>query len=161
MEQWESGERVVQVEGGSRRPAVHPDLAAWHTVRGALAGDTGAVVAECPACAQPMVADEGGQWLDWPLQTPDGAVMIRAGTLPANHSIAALDSALDAAWAERFDLRAVRPGRALFQGGLLTLILVPIALWVIAVGVVSLFLFSAVTDPEGTIPGMGQGVTLP
>ncbi len=161
-EKWAEGSREVVVEGGGRKPAGHPSLVAWRTVRDALSGETGPVVGACAACGQPMVAEgQEAAWVDWPLETPDGTLMIRDGVLPAGSDIATLDARMEEAWAERLRLADIKPGQAMFTGGLMTLLMVPVAVWALAVCVVTGFLYMVLMDPSATIPGIGQGVTLP
>jgi len=59
VEEWSGAERHVRVEGGGRRPAEAPALAAWRTLVDAQEhGHT--VVGACPACAQPLTTDAPG-----------------------------------------------------------------------------------------------------
>ncbi len=162
QERWQGGTREVVVEGGSRRPAGHPHLVAWNTLRAAIRGESGPVVGSCPGCEQPLVALGGDlPWAMWTLTTPTGTVVVREGKLPLGSTVDQLDAQLTEAWGERFRLGEVRPGLALFQGGLMTLMLVPLVVWVMAALVVSLMIYTIATDPTQAIPGMGQGVTLP
>jgi hypothetical protein len=87
--------------------------------------------------------------------------MVRDGSLPAGTDIDALDARMEAAWAERFSLADIKPGLALFQAGLMTLLTLPVLFWLVTVSVVSGFLYMIVSDPVSALPAMGQGVTMP
>ncbi|MBW1879379.1 MAG: hypothetical protein JRI25_07120 [Deltaproteobacteria bacterium] len=58
-EEWpvgETGEVVVRLPGGHRRPKEHLVLAAWKTVHRAAGDPYQTVVGRCPACDQPLVS---------------------------------------------------------------------------------------------------------
>lgn len=118
-------------EGGARRPSVHPELAAWRVATSAH------VVGACPACGQPLVSDGQGERIPWTVRLPDGeAVTVQADGTVADRA----DERVRAAYPTGLQLADLRPGLALFQGSLLTLMLGPVVLWVLAVIAVVVFL---------------------
>lgn len=127
-------------EGGSRRPTVHPELAAWRIVAASLDGAEGVVVGACPACGQPLVGAAGAERAPWTIHLPKGDPITVAadGTLAATTREQA-DLTIRAAYPTGFVLSDLAPGLALFQGSLLTLMLAPVLLWVLAV--LSVFVF--------------------
>ncbi len=131
---------TVLAEGGARRPAVHPELAAWRVVRASLHGQDGVVVGPCPACGQPLVADGPAERAPWTVRVPTGDVVIGADGQIAGLSLAQADERVVAAYPTGFVLADVKPGVALFQGSLLTLMLFPLLVWVAAAFIVVLFL---------------------
>lgn len=134
-EVWEGSERTVELEGGSRRPGVHPELAAWETLRGARASGV-QVVAAC-VCGQPLLGDGPGASIPWTVRAPGGDVVVDGGfTGPSGP----LTEAEADAWV-RAELREpVEVGAAVFRGVVLLPMLVPLLLWVVAVTAVVTFL---------------------
>jgi hypothetical protein len=127
-EHWQDGSKTVETPGGSRKPAVHPELAAWRTVLAAHRGETLPVVCACASCAQPMLGD--GTAIPWTIHTPQGDLYItREFTGPEGP----MTEAEAAFWAEE-TLRDVQPFQfflRLFQAFVLTAVLTPIlSLWV-------------------------------
>lgn len=132
--------------GGSRRPAVHPELAAWRTLVDAHAGRTGPVVAACAACGQPMVAlEEGLPSIEWTIHTPDGPVTAK------RHGLRGPTGELD--WNEANDLIEghfpdeiaigdyIGPG-ALLRTAWVSLMAFPAFVWVAAAMMVVVFLLN-------------------
>ncbi len=146
-ERWTGADRAVEVAGGRRRPAEHPELAAWRVLRGALEGRTGPVVAACAGCGQPMVAGGSGPAaIRWTLALPDGEVVVGDGLAldgaPATPD--EVEARLVAAYGER-----VEPARAAFSAVALTAMAVPFALWGVALFVVLWFLYNVLRGNLG------------
>ena len=159
VEHWRDGSVVTVItSGGCRKPAPHPELAAWRAIRTAM--DEGlAVVGACSRCEQPMVGR--GPWHSWTLQTPEGPVTLHGGQLPSDWPRDRLDPLLERAWDERFRLSEVKPTEVLWRGSILSLMTVPIAAWLIAVLVVLSFLSAFFMNPWAVLPTSEQGVLLP
>lgn len=145
-ERWEGERREVVAEGGSRRPSVHPELAAWRTLVDAHAGRTGPVVAACAACAQPMVAaTEGLPSIEWAIRTPAGPVTVK------RHGLRGPRGELD--WSEANELiegfypdelqlgEWVGPA-AVLRAGWVGLMVFPAFVWVGAALLVTVFLLN-------------------
>ena len=82
---WDAEGAVIEelVEGGVRRPAPHPNLAAFRVWARSRAGELGPVVGACPHCAMPVVLEEGELPADapWTLDTPLGPYIVGADVL--------------------------------------------------------------------------------
>ena len=129
-ERLEEGHRLVESPGGSRRPTMHPELAAWRTLRAGRAGETDPVVDRCTACQQPMIGP--GKAIPWTIHTPEGDVEV-ADALTGPKGPMTLDEAdfwIEEQLRERLE---IKPGLFLFQASVLSTMLVPLALWVFAV----------------------------
>ncbi len=118
-------------EGGQRKPALHPELSAWNTVRDSLAGKTGPVVAAC-ICGQPLLAEGDLPATSWTTTLPDAVVSVEAGA-----DIADLDKRVNAAYREPF-----RPFLRLFEVVLMWQIVFPIALWAMLLSTVLWILYN-------------------
>lgn len=146
LERWEGERREVLAEGGSRRPSVHPQLAAWRTLVDAHAGRTGPVVATCAACGQPMVATtEGLPSIEWTVHTPDGPVTAKrhglrgpAGELDWNEA----NALVERHYPEETALRDWVGPAAVLRAGWVGLMVVPVVVWVGAAFLVVVFLFN-------------------
>jgi len=129
-ERWEDGTQIVESAGGSRKPTVPPELAAWRTVFAAHRGQTPPVVCACAGCEQPMIGE--GTPISWTIHTPQGDLHIDGGFTGPDGPMSEADAAF---WAEE-TLRIVQPlqlGKRLFEAILLTAILTPVlSLWVFA-----------------------------
>ncbi|MBX2803442.1 MAG: hypothetical protein KTR31_37525 [Myxococcales bacterium] len=151
LERWGSSDAPeVLTPGGARRTAM-PVLAAWETVRACLEGE-GRVVGACEACAQPLVAPSSSALAPhpWPFDTPEGVLTF--------DGVGALSDAEGSVSIERADERIrranptlpfwkrVRPGRDLFQATVLTLMLGPLLVFVLALMSLSLFVRPAVKE---------------
>jgi len=115
IERRANGIVAVEQEGGARRP-IDPAREARDVVRRSLAGELGSIMGACPACGQPLVADERTaerQPYTLPAEEPPGA---RRGPL-----------------------------LGVFQGALLAAMIVPFLVWVLAIVVVVAFLSRADT----------------
>lgn len=127
---------VLQV-GGSRQPAVPEALAAWRIWRASRAGQTGPVVASCPACALPLLADDASAPTDAPhtLTTPLGRVQIGADTLTLDGEPTdadALDAQLERALGPRLRASDVLAVQNVFGLAFLTILGTVAVLWVFA-----------------------------
>lgn len=137
---------VVVMEGGLRAPASHPTLATWRAIRRAWSGEWGDLVGPCPACGQPMFSEGESGWEPWSLTLPDGedvtvtADGVESATGPRD--IDAIDATLHDAWGERLIPRHIRVGQAAFEGGVLSMMLIPFLAWCVAVGSVVIYLLN-------------------
>jgi hypothetical protein len=144
-ERWSDGHVEVVLEGGVRQPALDPPRAAFETWAASLRGELGPVAGTCDACGQPLIADGPvpdaaphrlalpvGGWLE----IGPGGVRGPEGPVPLDEALAEVQRAFP----DGFVLSRVRPGLALFQGSLLTFMLAPFVLWLLAIGAVVLFL---------------------
>ena len=138
-EDWSGEQRTVVVEGGRRKPAEHPQLAAWNTVKASLRGEIGPVVGPCPACDQPLVADGDLPAHPWTVELPDGPVQVHSAD-----QIPALEPKLKAAFAEK-----IRPVEAVFGGAVLTAMTAPVLLWATAFFIVMWFLYNILLGTVG------------
>lgn len=134
------------VEGGSRRPSVHPQLAAWRTLVDAHAGRTGPVVAACAACGQPMVATtEGLPSIEWTVQTPDGPVTVKRhglrgprGELDWNEA----NELIEEHYPDEIALGDYIGPAAVLRAGWVALMAFPAVVWVGAALMVAVFLLN-------------------
>ena len=110
VERWNDGTVTVWTEGGTRRPAGAPVVAAWNTLKRSLQHEIGPVVGKCDACGQPLIGESGMTWFDWTLELTDEPVVVTAQGVSDEE---ALESALKAAYG--WKLREVRPALAIFQ----------------------------------------------
>lgn len=127
---------VLQV-GGSRRPAVPEALAVWRIWRASRAGQTGPVVASCPACALPLLTNNASAPIDAPhtLTTPLGLVQIGADTLTLDGEPThadALDAQLERALAPRLRAGDVFAVKNVFGLAFMTILGTVAVLWVFA-----------------------------
>ena len=141
--------RAVQTEGGGRRPAVHPSLAAWRLLAAARSGGAERVVAACPACDLPLVTESDAlpAIAEWTLDNDLGTF-----TVPMNGPVTgpdgemtdeALSQLLERRYDERLRLSELELGKSLFTSALLFPLLgLLLTVWVVAVAVVVLFLWS-------------------
>lgn len=144
-EHWSDDAREVVQAGGSRQPAEHPILAAWHTLVTARRG--GRVVVGSCVCGQPLIAMSGPP-IPWTLDTSTGAFTVSTDAIegPAGAvTIAEVEATLTKLYGPRFEFR---PASALFQGTLMLSIVAPMLLWVGALVTVILIL-SALARPAG------------
>jgi hypothetical protein len=148
VERWQGDLREVRSVGGARR-ALDPERRALKTVLAAIQGETGPVVAACPACGQPMLAsDRGLTPIGWSFVLPEDAGTVRIepdGTAlgpDGPTSLSAASAAVRAAWRAAPDpIDELRTGLTLvFQVMVLLLMLAPIAVWLFSVLFVSVFL---------------------
>jgi len=155
-ERWAAdGAREVLLEGGNRRPASSPTRAAFDLLAAAPEGD--AVVGRC-RCGLPLVGPD--EVLGWPQSTPYSLALDEGTLVATGHDVLLDGAAVD--WpalthAVHGRLPALEPDGATlleraFAGGLLTFMLVPIALWGAAVFVV--FVFYRQFATEGVPVGM-------
>ncbi len=155
-ERWSAdGSREVLLEGGTRRPPSAPQRAAFDILAAAPKGE--AVVGSC-SCGLPLVGPD--DVLGWPQAEAVRLVLPEGELVATGHEVvrdgAAVDwSALTAAVHGRWP--AVEPHDATlferaFAGGLLTFMMVPIGLWLVAVFVV--FVFYRQFATEGVPVGM-------
>lgn len=139
----------VVIEGGDRRPAVAPPLAAWRTLRRSRAGEIGPVVGRCPACGQPMIAsDTSIPSLDtWDLETPGGTVRVGAAIVGPDGPMT--DDDAEAFMNRQYPTRWLTdpPSRVAMQLLILPLLVVPMIVWIAAI--VFLFGFLKNGAPSG------------
>ena len=145
IERHTNGVVTVEQRGGARRPA-ESAREAWDVVRRSVVGALGPIAGACPACGQPLVADDitaprhryaiaiGDATL---VMNEDATLTGPAGILTVDEGDALLD-----AGAPR-----VRPAPLLgvFQGALLAAMIVPFVVWVLAIVFVVVFLSRADT----------------
>jgi hypothetical protein len=120
----------VEVNGGQRKPAEPPEIAAWHLLRAAIDAEGPTIVGVCGGCSQPLVSESAdAKAVVWPLQTPEGLLQI-------DTSVRSPAGPLTTDDAERLILdtyaEAAQPGQALFSGVLLAIMTVPFFLWLLA-----------------------------
>ncbi len=136
----------VDLEGGLRAPNPHPTLAAWRSIRRAWAGEWGDLVGPCPACGQPMFSEGKTDWQPWVMTLPDGDdVTLTADGIDgaASHRDPdQLDAWLEETWGETLLPRHIRVGQAAFEGGVLSMMLIPLLAWCVAVGSVLIYLLN-------------------
>lgn len=141
-EVWAGPTPTVELPGGARKPAVHPEIASWRILAAARAGETGPVVAECPVCGLPMVAEKGADlpFVPWTLHTKAGDVLVTADRIDGATDAAALTARLEQDYGWKLE---IKPLSFLFQGGLVVFGALPIfLLWVWAVVFTSWFLIN-------------------
>lgn len=143
--------------GGSRRPSVPHELAAWRVWARSLRGDLGPVVGRCPHCEQPLVSEEPGgpSPVSWVLPTPLGEVQIEAEQVRLNgdvRDLATLDEQLEAAMAPKFSPRSLLDVRNLFGGVFLTILGVLACLWFMAALFLIRFIIAVGVQDNVAIP---------
>ena len=117
----------VEVNGGQRKPAEAPELAAWRLLHDAITGAGHTVVGVCDGCRQPLLSDQPGiAAIVWTIQTPRGPLQIDNAVRSPDGPMATeeADVLIQATYAER-----VQPGQAVFSGMLLTIMTLPLLLW--------------------------------
>jgi hypothetical protein len=128
--------------GGARRPPV-AGRAAFAVLEASARGELGPVVATCPGCDQPMVADGAAPAAEYEVALPnglslrflDGRVFGSDGEISWDDARARVDKALPKV------AEAGTPGLGPFQGLLILAMLTPFAVWVFAVVFVTVFLY--------------------
>jgi len=144
LEEWQTDERTVCIEGGSRQPVGHPVLAAWKTLLSARSHGQ-VVVARCP-CGQPMLASTGTA-IPWTLHTVEGEFQVD-GTAQSGPNGPLSDSELSTLLEKRYGWKLeLKPFQALFTSTMMLSILAPAILWVIALSIVIVFLVGLVNQP--------------
>lgn len=143
VEQWEGDAVKVVSAGGLRRPEVHADLASFRTIMLARKRQAGAIVGWCDGCAQPLVLETG----DAPpvetfvFETPAGQLTISQGIDGPSGAMSDRDA--EAFMEETLRTRMViRPFLFLFQGSVLTMMVVPFLLWTTTVTILAFFFWS-------------------
>ena len=141
VELWSAeGSRAVEVVGGRRRiPA--PERATFEVLAGSVEGELGPVVAACPACAGPMIADGAAKRIPWTIETPRGPIVFGAsGTVasPEGPSLDAARALIGELYPRPRDPLA--PVTSAFGGSLVLMMLAPVSVWLMAVFFVVLFL---------------------
>lgn len=100
----------------------------------------------CPACHQPMFSEEKTHWQPWTMRLPDGdEVSVTADGVEGDEGPRDLDQMnawLEDAWGETLLPRHLRLGQAAFEGGVLSMMLIPFLAWCIAVGSVLIYLLN-------------------
>lgn len=135
------------VEGGQRRPAGTPQLAAWRAIAASLRGETGPVAGRCPACGQPMTADRAAPPFPWTLPLPEGELRIEGDAItgPAGPlDLAAAHRLAEAAFREPLEA-----GQTAFGAVLLSAMTLPMLLWATALFVVLWFLYNVLAGTVG------------
>jgi hypothetical protein len=132
------GVREVVTEGGQRRPAGSPQVAALEILLASMGGALPPVVGTCPACGQPLVGGEPRA--AYAIPVPGGAITLGAdGSLTGPAGPLVADAARDLvrrAWPEEHTPLAERA----FAGIVLLLMLVPAAIGAFMVYFVFLYL---------------------
>ncbi len=141
------------MEGGSRKPAVHPALAAWQTIH--QAREDGRIVVGRCVCEQPQLADadSGLPWFDWVLDTPDGPVTLtRSGIEGAQGPVdpQEFQARMKKWFGWRFEFR---PFLWMFQSTVMLSIVAPALLWLCALIAVIVFLSGLANPPDVLSPG--------
>ena len=143
VETWHPSEREVVVEGGLRVPHPNATIAAYYAIKAVQTQPGRRVVAACPSCEQPMVTDNpAAAPMDWPLTLPDGSSF----NLQTLHLVAEDDPALAAldeqiqSWERALTRSQTSFSSRIFQGSLLGVMLFPVFCWLLAVGMVILYL---------------------
>lgn len=137
VEQWSAdGTRTVRTEGGGRRPP-SPERATFEVLAASARGELGPVVARCPACGAPLVADGAAVRIPWTLPTPQGPIVLADdGTMSPPPEVAERWVAESWPVVVEEDSKAFR----LFRSSLVMMMLAPVAVWLLAVFFVVLFL---------------------
>ncbi|MCA9569968.1 MAG: hypothetical protein KC656_19115 [Myxococcales bacterium] len=152
IETWTGATVDVEQEGGSRKPAIHPHLAAWDTLRTGL--EQGRRARGTCVCGQPLLddgaADAEHPPVPWDILLPDGTTYTvddRPHGPDGPIEPAALTARLEAVWPRR---QREPIGIVLFQAVTLgPVVLAIFTLWLMAA--TSLFLFlRALAVPAGT-----------
>jgi hypothetical protein len=155
---------VVRAPGGLRRAPV-PERAALETLLASARGEVGPVVAACPACGLPMVAEGPAPSGSTPSSLGAAAVGAAVGAAAAGGAdripwviglvrfeadgrVVGPEGPLSQEEAERLLDRVLprsapveTPGFGLFQGSLLVFMLAPLAVWLFSIVFVSVFLY--------------------
>ncbi len=144
VERWSDGSVEVIAPGGGRQPKLHPIRAEFETWAAALRGGTPPVVAPCEGCGHWLIGDAephgaltcraelpGGGWLE----IDDNGTRGQGGPVPVDEALAEIRLAYPGDGAER-----THPALAMFQGSILTIMMTPALLWVVAIVVVVMFL---------------------
>lgn len=143
--------------GGSRRPAIPHELAAWRVWARSLRGELGPVVGRCPHCDQPLISEQpdGPSPVSWVLPTPLGEVQIETEQIQLDgevQDLASIDERLEAAMAPRFSPRSLFDIRNLFGGVFLLILGVLASLWVMAALFLVRFIIAVGVQDNVAIP---------
>jgi hypothetical protein len=153
QERWQPEGPTVEMEGGQRQPEGHPHLAAWRTVRRSLDGELGPIVGRCSACDQPLVALDSAcpETINWTFKTPAGDYQVHkevlgpSGPIPLDE----FDAYMSATYREQ---PVARPAQTLFTMMVLTLMTVPILLWITTGIIVAIILFNFTSSTQVFVP---------
>lgn len=148
LEAWAEGEAGVRVvtPGGARRPAEGPERAVWEVLEASVAAGGPRVVGTCDACGGPLVAEAATSVprAAYVLGLPGGALTLtEAGELHGPDgplSAAQGHDRVQAATPPSPWLQRLAPGRSLFQAALLTSVLGPLSVLLLAVLALSIFM---------------------
>jgi hypothetical protein len=142
VEIWGQDGREVQAEGGLRVPAPNETIAAYRAIV-ALQETGQTVVGRCPMCGQPMVTDDPtANAIEWPLDMGDGDV-ITLQTAPLTTDTGTPLETLDARleqWEKALARSNATVASRIFEGSLLSVMIIPVLCWLLAVGMVILYL---------------------
>lgn len=142
-ERWGESHEVI-LEGGSRKPALHPTVMAWNTLR--QAHEDGLVAVGTCVCGQPLIGQ--GPRIPWTLTLPDGTVEI-GETLQSSRGPQTPEQV--SAWLESHYrprlLDDVDPTQTAMQLVLMTPLLAPFLLWLFTMSLVVMFLYMFAQPP--------------
>jgi hypothetical protein len=130
------GSAVVLAEGGARR-SEDPDRDAFLALAASAEGETGPVVARCPACGGPMVSDDpAATRIAWTLPTPQGPIVFGAdGSVRPPLEVARRMA--DQTWPPDQDRD---PSGGVLQSAFVFTMVAPVVVWLGALSFVVLFL---------------------
>ena len=126
-------ERTVMLDGGSRRPKEHPQLAAWNALRTVQRDKTLRVIEPCAACGMPMAAKQSRQVpMDWPIDVHGvtyfvGPERTMGPEGPVDNDT--LNTLLQDAYRQRFEAKSLVSPTAWFRVALLSIFVAIFFAW--------------------------------
>lgn len=139
-EEWSGDTPLVTVEGGSRRPAVHPKMATFEAYTDHLQGRRGPLVGTCTSCGQLLEGPEGMTCITHEIPTEAGLLLLSPTEFRGPSGALTEHEArrfLAAQYGEPFTIEA---GKTAFSLFLFSFMAIPVLLWVASVTVVVVFL---------------------
>ena len=135
--------REVSIEGGARKPKVHPELAAWQILQQWRDKKIWRVIEPCPACGMPMAARQTRQVaMEWPLTIGEDTYFVgpEVNTGPNGPiSDEDLNALLRDAYRERFDAKKIVSPRTWFQVMVMSVFAAVFLAWLTSAFVLSQF----------------------
>ena len=134
---------TVLDEGGQRRPATPVELSAWQVLR-EIAARGQVCAGPCEACGMPLHTEQGSAE-PWTFELPNGALVIHGPEITLGDSAVSADRA-ESMIREAFE-RPASLAQRLFEGAMVTWLVVPFLIWICAMFCFGAFLCIGV--PQG------------
>jgi hypothetical protein len=153
QERWLPEGPQVEQEGGQRKPADGPELAAWRTIQRARNGELGPVVGRCSGCGQPLVARDPAcpEHAAWTFHTPAGEYTVN-GEIEGPEGVTTAKALGDYLLETYQESEELTPAQTLFTMTVLSFMTVPILLWIVTGIIVATILLNFSSSTQVFVP---------